>query len=234
MLMTHSIHAQAPSNATTFESSIECPFRRKTRQWTPEEDERLRAATAILGTTKWQIIAQFVGNGRNQSQCSQRWQRVLDPKLKKTHWTEDEDAKLEQLIKEHGTQRWMKIASIFGDRSDVQCRYRYQQLRRSSSKFNHLDGSSSDASENSESSSNSSPEITPKNDLASFCNSFGVDLPIIDINKLGKSCQIDSNGKNSCNITDIRGENGQQRFMLPSISLIFQDLGLPENQLLYI
>ena len=127
--LSHSLSElyQGDQNMQNFDSRA---LRRRTRQWTQEEDDRLRAATALLGTTKWQIIAQYVGNGRNQSQCSQRWQRVLDPRLKKTQWTEEEDNKLEELIKKFGTQRWMKIASIFGDRSDVQCRYRYQQLKK--------------------------------------------------------------------------------------------------------
>lgn len=103
-------------------------MRRHTRQWTREEDDRLCEATKILGTQSWQAVAMYVGNGRNQSQCSQRWQRVLDPKIKKTTWTESEDQKLLKFVEEYGTQRWMRISNEFGNRSDVQCRYRYYQL----------------------------------------------------------------------------------------------------------
>ncbi|OHS94547.1 Myb-like DNA-binding domain containing protein [Tritrichomonas foetus] len=111
-------------------------MRRHTRQWTREEDDRLREATQIMGTTRWQEIAKYVGNGRNQSQCSQRWQRVLDPKIKKTNWTEEEDQKLLSLVEAHGLQRWMRISAEFGNRSDVQCRYRYYKLQKGNKKDN--------------------------------------------------------------------------------------------------
>lgn len=109
-------------------------IRRHTRQWTREEDNRLCEATKILGTQSWQAVAMYVGNGRNQSQCSQRWQRVLDPKIKKTTWTESEDQKLLKFVNEFGTQRWMRISNEFGNRSDVQCRYRYYQLLKKKSR----------------------------------------------------------------------------------------------------
>ena len=128
------------SNASSSSSIKQFSLRRQTRQWTKEEDDRLREATKLYGTQRWHAIAQYVGNGRNQSQCSQRWQRVLDPKIKKTNWSEEEDRQLLQLVENYGTQRWMRIANEIGDRSDVQCRYRYYQIQ----KLGRKDGFSSD------------------------------------------------------------------------------------------
>jgi len=106
--------------------------RKKPRLWTPLEDERLKTAISMFGTTKWTSVSEFVGNGRSQSQCSQRWTRGLNPDLRKVSWTKEEDDLLLHTIKELGTKSWTRIASIIPNRCDVQCRYRYQQLQKMS------------------------------------------------------------------------------------------------------
>ncbi|KAH0790832.1 Myb-like DNA-binding domain containing protein [Histomonas meleagridis] len=103
-------------------------LRKKTRTWTSQEDQRLLAAVARFGLDNWQAIAQFLGNGRNRAQCSQRWTRGLNPKISKKNWDSTEDAKLINLVKQYGDKAWTKIAGVMGNRSDVQCRYRYKQL----------------------------------------------------------------------------------------------------------
>lgn len=62
--------------------------RRKTRTWTTIEDQRLLAGVARYGTDNWLMVSKFLGNGRNRSQCAQRWSRCLNPQiLKKTIFT---------------------------------------------------------------------------------------------------------------------------------------------------
>ena len=73
-------------------------------------------------------MAQFVGNSRTKAQCCQRWSRGLDPKISKIQWTREEDQKLLDLVAQYGQKSWTKIAAEFGNRCDVQCRYRYKQL----------------------------------------------------------------------------------------------------------
>jgi hypothetical protein len=107
--------------------------RKTTQPWTGLEDVRLLAAVHRFGlsaTTNWTLVAQFVGNGRSRSQCSQRWIRVLDPRISKRHWTPEEDARLAEFVRRLGEKSWMKIACEMGNRSDVQCRYRYIQMRK--------------------------------------------------------------------------------------------------------
>lgn len=103
-------------------------FRRKTRTWTPAEDQRLLGGVARFGLDNWQTVAKWLGSGRNRAQCSQRWTRGLDPRISKKSWTPEEDAQLEELVRIHGDKSWTKIASILGNRSDVQCRYHWRQL----------------------------------------------------------------------------------------------------------
>lgn len=104
--------------------------RKKTRSWGTYEDNRLFMAVHLFGSENWASVAQFVGNGRSKSQCSQRWIRVLDPRISKQHWTQQEEEKLCNLILKYGDKNWMKVASEIGNRSDVQCRYKYQQLQK--------------------------------------------------------------------------------------------------------
>ncbi|OHT13871.1 hypothetical protein TRFO_15892 [Tritrichomonas foetus] len=102
--------------------------RPKSKPWTPYEDQRLLAAIHKVGVESWNNVASFVGNGRTRSQCSQRWNRGLNPKISKTCWSREEELRLISYVEKYGERAWTKIASEFGNRSDVQCRYRYQQL----------------------------------------------------------------------------------------------------------
>jgi hypothetical protein len=102
--------------------------RNKTRSWTLLEDNRLLAGIRKFGFdagSTWGAIAEFVGNGRSQSQCSQRWIRVLDPRIYKGKWTQEEDKTLLEFVALYGERSWMKISAKVLNRSDVQCRYRY-------------------------------------------------------------------------------------------------------------
>jgi hypothetical protein len=102
----------------------------KTHPWTPYEDQRLFAAVHRFGLHDWHAAAAFVGNGRSKSQCSQRWARGLDPRIDKAAWSGREDSHLLELIAKHGEGNWSVISREIGTRSDVQCRYRYTQLRK--------------------------------------------------------------------------------------------------------
>lgn len=103
-------------------------IRKKTRTWSIAEDQRLLAGVFHYGLENWQAVAQFLGSGRNRAQCSQRWTRCLNPKISKKTWSAEEDKTLESLVRIHGEKSWTKISSIMGNRSDVQCRYRYRQI----------------------------------------------------------------------------------------------------------
>ena len=59
-------------------------FMRKARQWTLEEDQRLMNAINANGTENWPLIASLVGD-RTIAQCTQRWNRVLNPKISKAN-----------------------------------------------------------------------------------------------------------------------------------------------------
>ena len=103
--------------------------RKKTRTWSVLEDNRLLAGVYHYGTENWKAVSSFLGSGRNRAQCSQRWTRCLNPHISKKNWTDEENQQLEKLVEEYGDKAWTKISAIMGNRSDVQCRYHYKQLR---------------------------------------------------------------------------------------------------------
>jgi hypothetical protein len=106
--------------------------RRRTHPWTAQEDARLLAGIHRYGMDMWPAVAQFVGNGRTRSQCSQRWIRGLDPHISKEPWTKDDEEQLLKLVEKHGSRAWVKVAAEMGTRADVQCRYHFLQMIRGS------------------------------------------------------------------------------------------------------
>lgn len=105
---------------------------KKNQMWETQEDIRLISGVLRFGVENWERVAEFVGNGRNRSQCSQRWFRCLSPTISKKSWNQSDDMKLRELVQTYGAKNWVKIASLFGNRSDIQVRYRWRQLEKTS------------------------------------------------------------------------------------------------------
>ncbi|EAY09044.1 Myb-like DNA-binding domain containing protein [Trichomonas vaginalis G3] len=107
--------------------------RRKMQKWSTYEDNRLLAAIYRFGIDNWALISKFVGNNRSRAQCTQRWTRCLNPRICKETWEQNEDQLLLNLVARFGDHSWTKIAEFMGNRSDVQCRYRYSQISKENS-----------------------------------------------------------------------------------------------------
>lgn len=93
--------------------------------WTNVEDEILRAAISKYGLNQWARVSSLLAR-KTAKQAKARWTEWLDPAIKKTEWTRDEDEKLLHLAKIMPT-RWRSIAEIVG-RTAAQCIERYQKL----------------------------------------------------------------------------------------------------------
>mmetsp|Transcript_7720 Transcript_7720/g.25602 ORF Transcript_7720/g.25602 Transcript_7720/m.25602 type:complete len:783 (-) Transcript_7720:84-2432(-) len=94
-------------------------------QWKNTEDEILKAAVMKYGKNQWARISSLLVR-KSAKQCKARWYEWLDPSIKKTEWTRDEDEKLLHLAKLMPTQ-WRTIAPIVG-RTPAQCLERYERL----------------------------------------------------------------------------------------------------------
>lgn len=105
--------------------------KKKSRSWSQVEDTRLLAGIYRNGLDNWSTVAMFVGNGRTRAQCAQRWSRGLNPRISRDTWTQEQETMLMQYVAMFGDKAWTKIATLLGNRSDVQCRYHYMQLAKS-------------------------------------------------------------------------------------------------------
>ena len=93
--------------------------------WKNTEDEILKAAVMKYGLNQWARISSLLVR-KSAKQCKARWYEWLDPAIKKTEWTREEDEKLLHLAKLMPCQ-WRTIAPIVG-RTPAQCLDRYERL----------------------------------------------------------------------------------------------------------
>ncbi|EST09371.1 protein of unknown function DUF3351 [Kalmanozyma brasiliensis GHG001] len=93
--------------------------------WKNTEDEILKAAISKYGKNQWARISSLLVR-KTPKQCKARWYEWLDPSIKKTEWSREEDEKLLHLAKLMPTQ-WRTIAPLVG-RTANQCLDRYQKL----------------------------------------------------------------------------------------------------------
>ncbi|KXZ44260.1 hypothetical protein GPECTOR_70g491 [Gonium pectorale] len=77
------------------------------------------------GLNQWARISSLLVR-KSAKQCKARWYEWLDPSIKKTEWTREEDEKLLHLAKLMPCQ-WRTIAPIVG-RTPAQCLDRYERL----------------------------------------------------------------------------------------------------------
>jgi pre-mRNA-splicing factor CDC5/CEF1 len=97
----------------------------KVGQWSNVEDEVLKAAISKYGLNQWARCASLLAK-KTAKQCKARWNEWLDPSIKKTEWSREDDEKLLTMARLLPTQ-WRTIAPIVG-RTATQCLERYQKL----------------------------------------------------------------------------------------------------------
>lgn len=100
-----------------------------TGKWTVEEDNKLVVGVSIFGVGRWSRISEHVGT-RNDSQCRERYCNVLDPMIKRSKWTLEEDQKLMNVANAYGEGNWSRISVRIPGRTDAQCRRRYDLLKK--------------------------------------------------------------------------------------------------------
>lgn len=100
--------------------AVSCPESRelssapKKGRWTSEEDDLIRTEVE-RGNCKWSDIARKLPFERTGKQCRERWSNHLNPTLKKSPWTEEED---NQLIAAQAVlgNSWTKISRTLDGR----------------------------------------------------------------------------------------------------------------------
>jgi pre-mRNA-splicing factor CDC5/CEF1 len=93
--------------------------------WTNVEDEILKVAVMKYGKNQWARISSLLVR-KTPKQCKARWMEWLDPSIRKTEWSKEEEEKLLHLAKLMPTQ-WRTIAPLIG-RTAAQCLEHYEKL----------------------------------------------------------------------------------------------------------
>ncbi|KAF8524743.1 hypothetical protein JB92DRAFT_3109264 [Gautieria morchelliformis] len=113
----------------TNRAALDCIKHFKTRpqlpvRWTSTLDNKLLEAVERHGSNNWVLVAYSVSQHVSANQCQIRYERSLNPEIKRGKFTDEEDERLMKSIEVHGTD-WVKVAQDVPGRTNAQCRGRY-------------------------------------------------------------------------------------------------------------
>jgi hypothetical protein len=105
-------------------------------KFTEDEDSKLKILVTQYGTYNWKAVARQMET-KTERQVKERWYGYLDPCISTQDWAEEEDHVLLAKYNEFGS-KWTKISKCFRNRTDIQCKNRFQKLQRKVKRMNQL------------------------------------------------------------------------------------------------
>lgn len=110
-----------PNGASDPPSALKTPV----QKWTKEEESAIKKFVEEKGEDDWNHLAEQMPN-RTPNQLKDRYYKMTrGASSVKGAWTEDEDAKVMELVGKHGARKWSVIASHLPGRVGKQCRERW-------------------------------------------------------------------------------------------------------------
>jgi len=108
--------------------------------WNTNEDEQLSQLVKKYGAQNWSQIASKLP-GRSGKQCRERWFNNLDPTVKKSHWTPEED---EIIIDKQANlgNKWSEIAKFLPGRAGNDVKNRYHSLSKNCKRKKRINNNS--------------------------------------------------------------------------------------------
>lgn len=97
-------------------------------KFSAEEDQRLISLIQQYGEDNWSTISDKMPK-RNPRQCRERWFNYLSPEINTRPWSIEEDTQLKRLYDQYGP-KWVKIATYFPQRTDINVKNRWLVLFR--------------------------------------------------------------------------------------------------------
>lgn len=98
------------------DDSQSCPRQINKGPWSKEEDKMLIELVRTYTPRNWSFLAKMLGT-RQGKQCRERWHNHLNPKIKKTPFTKEEDQLIIDLHGKFGN-KWSEIAKYLPGRTD--------------------------------------------------------------------------------------------------------------------
>ncbi|KAH0576005.1 Myb-like DNA-binding domain-containing protein [Spironucleus salmonicida] len=127
------INESSQSNLSNSQLENTNTLRRKNYKWNEMEDDQLCVIKQQYTDLSWKQVAIMLSQATNTplrtaDQVSQHWIRVLNPEIQKGRWSVQEDQMLIQAVKTCQTRNWKDIAQLVNGRTDIQVRYRLNQI----------------------------------------------------------------------------------------------------------
>jgi truncated hemoglobin YjbI len=104
--------------------------------WSEAEDKLLEELMLYKGSKKWTLISMKINqmfhsgaNARLGKHCRERWLNHLDPSLKKSEWSPEEEEIILENQEKYGN-KWSVIAKMLKGRTENQVKNRWKSMQR--------------------------------------------------------------------------------------------------------